>query len=373
MSIIMFLLFILLSINLIIPIKSIAVNRTYLIKKDFLSGLKGGEFTVYDSTGKTRQHRMESKFGITHDVRILTLPSKKLIARLKAKVTAAMYKATITILNSDSNQWTNGTIEQNFKLVGNKFTILWNGNRILMEGKAASLNTAFVEEPLGTVVAKFRKRVSSLFWRNKYDLQVLSNTYPDTLYLLGVAARDHSNLKIHRDIYKKKMSNDISSDVQYLIDQINETKNNKNLLEISYGNEKVNGNNHLTKEQTQQQPNIKINKQSQDNTYRTLIMIDPDAPSSDQPITGPFIHWILSNFQGNNGIDGQAICPYMGPGPRSGTGRHRYIFLLYQSTEQVKEEKKFDDIPQRRKFPLAKFVSDNCLQLLDVTFFTVDA
>ncbi|CAF4103926.1 unnamed protein product, partial [Rotaria sordida] len=142
---------------------------------------------------------------------------------------------------------------------------------------------------------------------------------------------------------------------------------------ISYGNEKVNGNNHLTKEQTQQQPNIKINKQSQDNTYRTLIMIDPDAPSSDQPITGPFIHWILSNFQGNNGIDGQAICPYMGPGPRSGTGRHRYIFLLYQSTEQVKEEKKFDDIPQRRKFPLAKFVSDNCLQLLDVTFFTVDA
>jgi hypothetical protein len=63
----------------------------------------------------------------------------------------------------------------------------------------------------------------------------------------------------------------------------------------------------------------------------------------------------------------------MGPGPRPGTGRHRYIFLLYQSSEQVKEEKQFDDIPQRRKFPLEKFVSDNNLRLVDVTIFTVDA
>jgi phosphatidylethanolamine-binding protein (PEBP) family uncharacterized protein len=37
-------------------------------------------------------------------------------------------------------------------------------------------------------------------------------------------------------------------------------------------------------------------------------MIDPDAPSSDQPITGPFIHWILANFQQNNALDGQALC-----------------------------------------------------------------
>jgi len=67
-----------------------------------------------------------------------------------------------------------------------------------MEGKAASLDTTFIEDPQGTILAKFRKRISSVFWRNKYDLQVLSNTYPDALYLLGVAARDHSNLKIWR-------------------------------------------------------------------------------------------------------------------------------------------------------------------------------
>ncbi len=39
-------------------------------------------------------------------------------------------------------------------------------------------------------------------------------------------------------------------------------------------------------------------------------MIDPDAPSSDQPITGPFIHWILANSKQDDGNDGQPICEY---------------------------------------------------------------
>ena len=175
-----------------------ATNRTYLIKKDLVSGLKGGEFTIYDSTGKKLQYRMESKVGVTHDVHVYAMPEKKLVARLKAKVTAVLYKAALTIFDEGSNRWNNGTIEQNFKIVGNKFTIVWKGETILMEGTAASLDTAFVAQSLGEVLGKFRKRVSSLFWKNKYDLQVLSNKYPDALYFLGVASRDHSNKKIHR-------------------------------------------------------------------------------------------------------------------------------------------------------------------------------
>lgn len=67
------------------------------------------------------------------------------------------------------------------------------------------------------------------------------------------------------------MSNEISSDVQYLIDQINEMKNNQNELEIIYDHEKINGSNRLTKEYTQQQPNIIITKPSEDKKYRTLV------------------------------------------------------------------------------------------------------
>lgn len=63
----------------------------------------------------------------------------------------------------------------------------------------------------------------------------------------------------------------------------------------------------------------------------------------------------------------------MGPGPRPGTGIHRYIFLLYQSTNPIEENQTFEDIPKRRKFTLEKFVSKNQLELLHINTFTVQA
>jgi hypothetical protein len=173
------------------------VNRTYLIKKDIISGLKGGEFTVYDDQGKNPLYRMESKVGVTHNVRLFEGTTKKNpIGLLKAKITVLLYKATIAILNKNSNQWKNGTMNQNYKIVGNKFIINYNNVDISMEGKGASLDTTFIDQSNQNVVAKFHKRVSSLFWRNKYDLQILSDKFPDEIYFLGVAARDHTNKKI---------------------------------------------------------------------------------------------------------------------------------------------------------------------------------
>jgi hypothetical protein len=174
-------------------------NRTFLIKKDLISGLKGGEFTIYDPTGKTRLYRMESKVGVTHHVKLFEGNEKKSpLAELKGKVTAVMYKAAISVLNKNVNKWSNGTIEQNFKIVGKKFLINFNGNDISMEGKGASLDTTFIDQSNQFVLAKFRKRLTSLFWRNKYDLQIFSDKYPDQIYFLGVAARDHSSKKIQR-------------------------------------------------------------------------------------------------------------------------------------------------------------------------------
>jgi hypothetical protein len=173
------------------------VNRTYLIKKDFISGLKGGEFTIYDDQGKNPLYRMESKLG-KHNVKLYQgLTKTNPIALLQAKITLALYKATIAILNQNSNQWQNGTIDQNFKIVGNKFLINFNNVQISMEGKGASFDTTFIDQSNQQVLAKFRKRISSLFWKNKYDLQVLSDKLPDQLYFLCVAARDHTNKKIH--------------------------------------------------------------------------------------------------------------------------------------------------------------------------------
>ncbi|CAF3935146.1 unnamed protein product [Adineta steineri] len=176
----------------------LGTNRTYLIKRDLFSGLKGGEFTVYDNQGKITLFRMESKFAILHNIRIFKGLNKKQnpIALLKAKLSFVLYKGTIAIFNKNSNEWKNGTIEQNFKIVGNKFTIKYNNTEVSMEGKAASLDTTFIDQSNKQVLAKFHKRVSSLFWRNKYDLQVLSDKLPDQVYFLGIAARDINNNRI---------------------------------------------------------------------------------------------------------------------------------------------------------------------------------
>ncbi|CAF1423932.1 unnamed protein product [Rotaria sordida] len=169
------------------------------------------------------------------------------------------------------------------------------------------------------------------------------------------------------------MSEEISSDVAYLLNLSEKFQNNSNELQIKYENDFVNPGSRLTKEQAKEEPFIQINILPEQNTFRTLVMIDPDAPSPSQPITGPFIHWIKANFQDNHLNNGENICPYMGPGPREATGEHRYIFLLYQSNQIIKQDKQFNSIPERRKFTLEKFVSDNHLTLIHLTYFTVYA
>jgi phosphatidylethanolamine-binding protein (PEBP) family uncharacterized protein len=37
-------------------------------------------------------------------------------------------------------------------------------------------------------------------------------------------------------------------------------------------------------------------------------MIDPDAPSREDAVKGPALHWILANFQDKNLKDGQPLC-----------------------------------------------------------------
>ncbi|CAF1278535.1 unnamed protein product, partial [Didymodactylos carnosus] len=185
MSTIVLLSAVLLALNIFVPIHSKVTNRTSLIKKDFLSDLRGGEFPVYDSTGKKQLYRMESKISKTHNVQVFATSSKKVLAELAARVTSIMYKGNISVLDTNLNQWKNGTIEH-----GNKFRIFWNGQRISMEGKGNSLDTTFRDESNLNILAQFKKSKSSLFSKSKYYLQVFSDTLPDTFYFLGVAARD---------------------------------------------------------------------------------------------------------------------------------------------------------------------------------------
>jgi hypothetical protein len=76
-----------------------------------------------------------------------------------------------------------------------------------------------------------------------------------------------------------------------------------------------------------------VNYDGAEKNQFALIMYDPDAPS------GTHIHWVVVNISGSSigwNLDrrGTTVCDYKGPSPPPGKP-HRYIFLLYQQTQQT--------------------------------------
>jgi hypothetical protein len=97
---------------------------------------------------------------------------------------------------------------------------------------------------------------------------------------------------------------------------------NINKLEVFYNNNKIKNNDFFLPSQLQDVPKIIIN--GNPNKYYSLIMYDPDA------VGGTFIHWAISNITKNNIKIGKTIVPYKGPAPPPKSGKHRYIFELFE-------------------------------------------
>ena len=79
-------------------------------------------------------------------------------------------------------------------------------------------------------------------------------------------------------------------------------------------------------------------------SFYSLFMIDPDNDSRETHKFRQFIHWQVVNIPGvlgGQGVDvdkGFVVSPYMGCAPDPGSGRHRYVFLLYEQVKQIDTE-----------------------------------
>lgn len=105
-------------------------------------------------------------------------------------------------------------------------------------------------------------------------------------------------------------------------------------LDITYpGNKKINFGRVLKPNEVQSQPEVKWNAES--NTFYTLMMVDPDAPSYPQPTNRSIKRWLVGNIPGNNISGGDVLASYSGPEPLPQTGLHRYVFLLYKQNGKV--------------------------------------
>lgn len=116
-------------------------------------------------------------------------------------------------------------------------------------------------------------------------------------------------------------------------------------------------------------------------TKYTLLLIDPDAPTPDDPKFAYWRHWVVSSItipaaSGAGTEDstskGKTLTEYLGPGPKDESKPHRYLFLLYREPESLKELTKEDvggeEFVQRRSFAAKEWVEKHGLELVGVNW-----
>lgn len=97
---------------------------------------------------------------------------------------------------------------------------------------------------------------------------------------------------------------------------------------------------HLTLAKSSSLPRLTF-PEAKDDMFYHLFMVDPDAPSRQDPHKKYWLHWAVFNVQktkngswsgGKLGID------YEGPTPPEETGIHRYQVLLFETDNEIGED-----------------------------------
>lgn len=103
------------------------------------------------------------------------------------------------------------------------------------------------------------------------------------------------------------------------------------------------------------------------------MSLDPDAPSREDPKFREIRHWLVVNIAGNDLSSGDAKWQYIGSGPPSGSGLHRYIFLLFKQANG-KQEFDFPTVTNRSRdgrisTNTRKLIDDYKLELVAGNFY----
>ncbi|KAH7983104.1 protein D1 [Rhipicephalus sanguineus] len=127
------------------------------------------------------------------------------------------------------------------------------------------------------------------------------------------------------------------------------------LLKVAYGSTPVTINGTLTPEQTAEMPEVALVGAINCMPPFALVMLDPDAPSRQNPSLRSWLHWMVINANTTRTLHkGEQAVEYNGPTPPEGSGPHRYVFLAFcQGGKRVKASTV--KTRRRKKFHLKKF------------------
>lgn len=179
--------------------------QKYVVQKDLINFFRPGQFSIFDGNEKELLFRVKSYISFWHRIEIFDATTKQLIGRLLSDWTWFLYQAKFSILDPTSNKWIDGQIQKKLSFYVDQYLIEWNDRKIMMETKIASFTSEFRDENQ-QILARYRMRWSSLIWSNKYDLEIYSNEFPESLYILALAAKDHTDSKSTGQRHSKSKS-----------------------------------------------------------------------------------------------------------------------------------------------------------------------
>lgn len=102
------------------------------------------------------------------------------------------------------------------------------------------------------------------------------------------------------------------------------------------------------------------------------MLVDPDAPTPQDPKFAYWRHWIVSGLRpSSTSATGKSLTDYLAPGPKDDSKPHRYHFLLYREPQGFSLEKGDvggEEFVERRSFGVQEFVKKHGLELVGVNW-----
>jgi len=93
-----------------------------------------------------------------------------------------------------------------------------------------------------------------------------------------------------------------------------------------------------------------------------IVIVDPDAPSPQDPKNAQFRHFLGGGFVAKGPGHGlvlvnktAAITDFQKPGPPDGSDPHRYVFLLFKEPDGFGDQKEVTPETSRAKFNVSSF------------------
>ncbi|PSR80160.1 phosphatidylethanolamine-binding protein [Coniella lustricola] len=146
-------------------------------------------------------------------------------------------------------------------------------------------------------------------------------------------------------------------------------------LEVSFDGKAVDLGNLFRARECRVAPSVAFQGEDDTNPHATytLMLVDPDAPTPEDPKYAFWRHWVMTGLQPLSGDSNLVaatkfpVTAYHPPDPKADSHPHRYLFLLFRESRPLdlsKDDIGGEEFEQRRSFHPAEAVSKFGLTLV---------